>query len=131
MQIRKMTEEEVRILDKEIECGSRGHGELVIDPDGCVTCPECGECLDCISPEAIEEQKAMLSELSQLTSGERARRESEAEQSEKCRALGHGEPVLKPGDIVVCRDCGVDLYHEERFERGECVDLGALYPDLD
>ena len=131
MEIRKITEEEVRMLDKICECGQQGHGELVIDPDGCVTCRECGECLDCISPEAVEEQKALLAELSEITPEERASMERRAEQRAKCRERGHGGAVLKPGDIVVCRDCGIDLYQEEEFERGESVDLGSLYPDLD
>ena len=34
------------LLDKMDECRGRGHGTLVIDPEGVLQCHDCGEVLD-------------------------------------------------------------------------------------
>jgi hypothetical protein len=135
MRIQKISREthpeEFKFLDKMEECEKQGHGAVVIAADGSVICRECEQVLDSVSPEAIEEEKAMLAEIPELTQEDRVRMDMMAERARKCQERGHGEAVLKPGDIVVCRDCGVDLYQEQRFERGEWVDVGLLYPDVD
>ena len=122
--------EEFAQFERMVQCGEQGHGEVVIDAEGAVICRDCKALLDVISPEAIEEQKTMLAAF-KLTDEERRYLEIRAKQRQKCRKRGHGDRVLKSGNILVCRQCGVDLCQEAKYERGEEIELGSLYPDLD
>ena len=47
--------EKCELLDKMAECRGRGHGTLVIDPDGFVECYDCGELLDSLlEPDYVD-----------------------------------------------------------------------------